>query len=506
MPHYQRRHVCCFFILLFAYASTISATRAAVASTLSELRVRLKGSIEHPRFHRAQFGVKVIFLPTGKTIFDHQSDKLFRPASNAKLFTGAFALDKLGPAFRIQTSAYASRKPAANGKLNGDLILYGRGDPTFSPRFHSGDVRKPFQRFARAIVVAGIKSVSGDIVADESYFNIEPFGSGWVWDDLREAYGAEISALNVNDNAASITLLPGTTVGTAARVSTSPDLLPIQIINRVGTHPIGTPERIVQHWPFLESRMTFAGTLARDSNGRVFSITVRRPAHWFGQMLARELKLLGVVIGGKVHAVNWTERLLNPLPSGQLEHISSVAAPPLLEIIRVMMKDSVNLYANLMLLQAAGPPTENGKDAERWALEQLQQFLLLAGVESGAADLDDGSGLSRRTLVSPSAVVRLLSFMSEHQYAKEFASTLAIAGQDGTLANRMKQSAAEKNAIGKTGTLKFAHGLSGYVTTKADERLAFSILLNNYDGSSSSAREAMDALVVSLAEFEGKLE
>src|SRR6266568_5365050 len=166
---------------------------AKPVATLTELQKRLSEHISQPRFGAALWGVKVVSLDSGKTIFEHNPQKLFSPASNSKLYSVALALDHLGADYRIKTSLYTKAKKSRWGTLKGDLVIYGRGDPTINARVHGDDIYKALDPLAAALTNCGIKKISGDLVADESYFHGPPFGSGWAWDDMEYYYGAEIS-------------------------------------------------------------------------------------------------------------------------------------------------------------------------------------------------------------------------------------------------------------------------------------------------------------------------
>ncbi len=463
----------------------------------------LKSHVSHQRFSRAHLGVKVIALPSGRTVFDFQGGKLFKPASNAKLFTGALVLDRFDPGHRLQTSCYTIGKPGADGSVAGDLIIYGRGDSSFSPRFHRGDLRKPFRAFAKAIHAGGIRNVSGNLVADSSYFNIPPFGSGWTWDDLLETYGAEVSALSVNDNVADINVSAGSAVGDPVRIESRPRLLPFQVSNRTITSAAGGGRQLHDHRRFLRNELTLTGSLGIDEKGAHYEFTIRDPGLWFGLLLKRELEELGIKVAGKVVSHDWNSRVLNPIPAGQLHHVASVTSPTMLELNRVMMKDSQNLYAQLLLLQAGIRFPQTGMDAQEAAIKDLERFVKGAGISSNEVNLEEGSGLSRRTLLTPDALVQLLAYMSRHPRAKEFRSTLTIAGRDGTLSNRMKGTAAENNVRGKTGSLNGIKSLSGYVKNRSGQELVFSILLNHHTQSGASARLALDKIAVTLAESSG---
>ena len=161
-------------------------------------------------------------LDTGRTLFEENAGKLMQPASNMKLYTVAAALDRLAPDYRFKTSVYAPARPDATGTVRGDLIVYGRGDPTFAARFNDGDYYKAIDDLAARIAAAGVKRVEGDLVGDESYFTGAPLGFGWEWDDLTWYSGAEVSALSVNDNALDLFVKPGARVGAPCTITTGP--------------------------------------------------------------------------------------------------------------------------------------------------------------------------------------------------------------------------------------------------------------------------------------------
>ena len=166
--------------------------------------------------------MKVVSLDSGRTLFEQNAGKLFSPASNCKLYTMALALDQLGGDYRIKTSLYAATKPDRRGVLKGDLIIYGRGDPTINARLNGGDIFRALEPLVAALTNAGVRRIRGDLVGDESFFRGPPYGSGWAWDDLNSYYGAEISALTINDNTLQLSVTPGSTGGAPCQLTLSP--------------------------------------------------------------------------------------------------------------------------------------------------------------------------------------------------------------------------------------------------------------------------------------------
>src|SRR5437016_10131025 len=208
----------------------VAQTTSSTPRTLAELLLRIEQIVHQPALEPGFFAVKIVSLDTGRVIYAQDANKFVRPASNMKLYTVATAMDRLTPDYHFVTSVYAKEKPE-DGKIKGDLIIYGRGDPSIAARFNNGDYFKGINDLADHIVAAGVKRVKGDLVGDESYFNGEPVGSGWEWEDLQWGYGAQVSALTVNDNAIDLTVKPGEKVGAAAVITSGPPATFMTIAN-----------------------------------------------------------------------------------------------------------------------------------------------------------------------------------------------------------------------------------------------------------------------------------
>ena len=500
--------VCFSFHSLHAQSTNASSPIA----TLAELQTRINEHLGQTRFASALWGVKIVSLDSGKALLEHNAGKLFKPASNAKLFTGALALDRLGPDYRIETSFYAVARPDSDGTLHGNLIVYGRGDPSLAARFNNGDYGKSLEALVEALVTAGVKRIEGDLIGDESYFRGPPFGSSWTWDDLQNYYGAEVSALTQEDNVVDLVFKPGAKTGAPCLIvaqPAQPDTAFLTFINRTKTVDRGGQRAITLYRPLGENVVYVSGQLPLGTN-YTDAVSVHKPALWFVTRLKQTLEQRGVTVSGIPRAMNWLDREASPLDVTRLVEIGSAESRPLSGIVGKMMKPSQNLYAQLLLLQvgARSQKREDGNQTtEEAGIVELQRFAAEAGIQPGELLFDEGSGLSRRALVTPNAVVELLKFMGRHRYADIYREALPIAGVDGTLRNRMKGTPAERNVRAKTGTIGNVNTLSGYVTTATGERLAFSLMLNAYDADSkNSVKHDIDPIAVMLAGFTGRSE
>jgi D-alanyl-D-alanine carboxypeptidase/D-alanyl-D-alanine-endopeptidase (penicillin-binding protein 4) len=494
-------------------APTPAPRTNATTRSIGELQARISEVLRKPELSSAMVGVKVTSLDSGRVLFEENAQKLLRPASNMKIYTVATALDRLSPDFRFTTSVYARSKPGADGTVKGDLTIFGRGDPSIAARFNNGDYMKGIDELANRIVAAGVKRVEGDLVGDETYFVGPKYGSGWEWEDLTWYYGAEVTPLTINDNALDLFVKPGPTIGSRANITTGPPDPLLTIVNEVTTAGRGTRRMISVHRGLAENKITISGTIALDDRGYTGGIGISHPGLLFVYLLRAALNQKGVVVTGKSRASGPTENLSaaavpNTLSASQVE-ITTLQSPPLSVIAAQTLKPSQNLYTELILrtLGKIVPPENPPQDpqtSEDLGLEAVKGFLKAVGIRPESLVLSDGSGLSRNDMITAEASVELLSFMNRHRYASVFRDALPIAGVDGTLKNRLKNTAAQNNLRAKTGSLSSAASLAGYVTTVAGEHLAFSIMVNNYPSDVEPRTVCIDPIALLLASFDGR--
>jgi D-alanyl-D-alanine carboxypeptidase/D-alanyl-D-alanine-endopeptidase (penicillin-binding protein 4) len=430
-----------------------------------------------------------------------------------KIYTVAAGFDRLTPDYHFITSVYAKEK-VDDGKIKGDLVIYGRGDPSIAARFNHGDYFKGINDLADRIVAAGVKRIKGDLVGDESYFNGAPLGSGWEWDDLTWSYGAQVSALTINDNAIDLNVKPGASAGSPVSITTGPPSAAFMtIVNRAVTSTRGSTSALRIYRGLGANSLEISGSLPVGDAGFVGAVAIPDPALAFVSMLRDALIKRGVKIDGRIRTV--TARSGESLVSGPGAasapvEIASLQSPSFSAIAAQTMKPSQNQYTELILrtLGRLQPITAadagRNRDNEEAGLSVVKDLLRQAGVSESEVNLSDGSGLSRNDLISANTTIQLLTFMSKHKYFPQFRESLPIAGVDGTLRTRMRGTPAEGNVRAKTGSLSSVASLSGYVTTAAGERLVFSMMLNNYPDAAAVRRDSIDAIAVMLASFAGK--
>jgi serine-type D-Ala-D-Ala carboxypeptidase/endopeptidase (penicillin-binding protein 4) len=491
-------------MVLSCLTTVPASAQTNTASTLPDLTRQIEAHISQPRFNAALWGVKIISLDSGKTIFEHHADRLMSPASNSKLYAGALALDRLGADYRIVTSVLAAARPNSRGRLRGNLVIVGRGDPSWNTRHAGTNFWDLFAPFVTAISNAGVRHVTGDLIGDATFLRSPPNGSGWAASDLEDYYGAEISALTLNDNYTQIAVKPSAKLGGTCTLATVDPFTGLQLDNQTVTTATNVPHHIEAHRFPGEKFVHIFGNLPIGAATEMIDLPVPRPAEWFATALKEALRRSGIKVDGSARAVYWPSQ-----SSSAAVKLGEVVSPPLRELVHDFMKPSQNLETDL-IFEHTGEMTRPTnapawRTSEDCALDALDEFLATNNLPASDVHFDEGSGLSRNNLTTANATVSLLQFMSKHRAGKDFMAALPLAGVDGTLRRRMRDTPAMQNVQAKTGTLRWANALSGFVTTAAGEHLAFSIMLNRYAAPPQFKKaDELDTIVVMLASFAGR--
>ncbi|HEV7966362.1 MAG TPA: D-alanyl-D-alanine carboxypeptidase/D-alanyl-D-alanine-endopeptidase [Candidatus Acidoferrales bacterium] len=478
--------------------------KPAVRADVERFRRRAEAALSAAGADKGAWGLLITDAATGEVLYSRNPDAYFMPASNAKLFSTALALATLGPDYRVRTTVASSGMLDTNGVLNGDLVLIGRGDANLSNRKfpfdrkeeREGPPEKVLADFAGAVAARGVKEVTGDVIADDSMFRHEKFPSGWLVDDILWSYGAAVSAIAVSDNTFTLDLRPGAHEGDSALCDAGLAADFYTVENSVLTFARGTEEKLAVARDPGSRLIHVSGMMPLDAPARRLTIAIEEPAEYAASLLARLLEARGVKIDGRSlarHARNPAGD--DPVPQTILAEHTSV---PLSDEIRLTNKNSENLHAELLLLLAAHEKA-SASDYED-ALKFAADFFRTAGITDGDVALSDGSGLSRKDLVTPRAVVQLLRYAAAQPWGELYRSTLPVAGEDGTLSDRMKNTTAAARVFAKTGTIGHGNALSGYATTVRGELLLFSILGNNNNLRAQEANKVIDAICVAMVE------
>ncbi|MBS1852206.1 MAG: D-alanyl-D-alanine carboxypeptidase/D-alanyl-D-alanine-endopeptidase [Acidobacteria bacterium] len=500
------------FAVVAVCFALLSPTSAAARKPLA---ARIHAILAQPSLSHGFWGIQVVSLKTGKVLYAENADRLFTPASNTKLFTTAAALALIGPDYTFRTTVETSGLLDKHGRLTGDLVLVGRGDPNLSGRElpyirrtqRSDRPIQVLEQLADAVTQKGVKYIDGDVVADDSYFAFERYGEGWSQDDLVWADGAPVSALTINDNVVFVNILPADRAGERAFVSLTPFADYYRVDNRIITTPSGTGRKIFFNREPGSTVLTLWGNLPVDDPGANEALAIEDPAAFAATLFRQLLEARGIAVYGSQRTRHTDLASLSTFSvtatarggdeprsfSGKPLVLAEYQSKPLMDDIRVINKVSQNLHAEI-LLRLLGREKGTAGTVEG-GLEVLRGFLNKAGIAREQYLFYDGSGLSRQNLASPQAIVQLLGYAATQPWGEQFRETLPAAGVDGSLSERFKSSQIQGRIWAKTGSLGGVKSLSGYATTNRGDPVAFSILANNFNLPSKQILDAIDSVV-----------
>jgi D-alanyl-D-alanine carboxypeptidase/D-alanyl-D-alanine-endopeptidase (penicillin-binding protein 4) len=476
----------------------------AAAPARRAVERRLQALIDQPPFGRAAWAIYAVD-ERGRVLADRNGSRLAVPASNTKLVVSAAAAVLLPADYRVRTSLYVNGT-VTDGVLHGDLILYGRGDPTFSSRCFGVDTLAPgvcdssftpIRAIADSVRARGVRRITGRVVGDGSYF--EPVTTHWNWGgfDLNWWYAAPVTALAFNDNAVDFSITPGGAVDHPPIITWSPDLGLVAFENRARTGPPDSGSTIGDN--FFRKPGTWEiwaeGTAALGRRPWIESFAVPDPNLYAARALAHALRERGIPVEGG--SASTTDSLAFRAARCCGAPLAEYLGRPLPDIIFPILNRSQNTFAETLLKILGREQTGEGS----WAagLDVERRFLIdSVRLDSTMFALDDGSGLSAGNLVAPAAFVQLLQYMARHPKAAPFLAGLPRAGGPGSLRTRFVGTPLQGRVAAKTGGIQRVNTLSGYVERADGSRLAFSIQANSHTVPNQQMLARIDSVVVAI--------
>jgi len=496
---------------LILVSLTISSSLAAQSSPAKPRTTPLRGSLERrlaqlldvPPFDRANWGLYVVD-DRGRVLYQRNADRFYAPASNTKLIVTAAAAVLLPADYRVTTSLYVNGR-VAGGVLSGDLVLYGRGDPTWSARCYSVDTLAPgacdsaftaIDAIADSIRAHAIRRIRGRLVGDGSYF--EPTLIHYAWNawDLNWWYAAPVSGLGFHDNSVDFHIAPGPAVDAPPVITWSPDLSLFTFENRARTVPAESSSTIGDN--FFRKPGTWdvwaEGTVALGRKPAVESFALPDPNLYAARALVASLLKKGVAVEGG--AAGTADSLAYRGARGGAP-LADYQGRPLRDILFPILNTSQNWFAE-MLLKILGREFK-GEGSWSAGLDVERRFLIdSVKIDSTAFALEDGSGLAAGNLVTPRAFGQLLAYMHRHPKGAPFLAALPHAGQPGSLLRRFVGTPLEARVIAKTGSIDRVNSLSGYVERADGRTISFSIQANSHAVPYQQMLAQIDSVVVEI--------
>ena len=443
------------------------------------------GGMVATRVRSGKFGVMIVSLTRGDTLFAQNAGEMMNPASTMKLYSTAAALDRFGPQHTFSTDVLRDGTVGPDGTLTGNLYLRADGDPSMSARFFK-DANLPMNTLARSVAAAGVKEVTGDLVFDATAFDDRKIPEGWKTKNLGSAYSAKVSALSLNENLVWVVVAPS---GDGALVTLEPATSTIPLRSTV--RQVGGRGGRVAARRAADGGIDVSGSIGAASRPMKYSLVVDDPALFTAGALHSALEAAGITISGQVRPAK--------TPATAVK-VASFASPPLSQIVSEMNRESINIVAELLFRDAGRAGAPNGMSSADVALANLRDFLgKKVGADPQGVQVFDGSGLSTLDYLTPRSMVQLLSYAHRGPWSSAFHGSLPVAGESELLRRRMRGTPAEGNLHAKTGTTDTTVGLGGFVTAKDGEIVAFSFIYNGADR--WNAKATMDAMGATVANF-----
>ena len=428
-------------------------------------------------------GVAVYDLDAKAWLFEHEADRAFNPASVTKVVTTSTALKQLGSGFTFKTHLYTTGR-IVDGVLQGDLVVKGEGDPSLTV--------ERLWRIASLVRVAGVHEIAGNLLVDDTYFDTVRTGIGYEDFDEERAYTAPLGATSATWNTVNVVVRPGSRLGAAADVVLDPPTGFVKLVSRAITGTPGSRRRIKAT---IENRVvTVSGSIPLGGEEKDYYRPIDDPPAYFGTLLSEYLAEDGILIHGKIATA--------PAPAGATL-LFDYESEPLGVIVRDLNKYSNNFTAE-QILKALGAEKYGAPGSTEKGLAAEQEFLGSIGIDPKSSVIQNGSGLTRDTKLSPRLFVKALTAdYDDFQVRGDFVASLGIAGEDGTMRHRMLGTSAQGALRAKTGTVDDSSCIAGYARAPNGHTLAFAFLVNGTAGRTRRAIALQDRLGAVLTSWNG---
>lgn len=471
-----------FFILIPATFTVLLS--AQVDPDISQIVTQWSNQSD---LRSASVGFYAVDVGSGEVIVDLDGEKAMIPASMMKLSTTIAALEQLGANRTFGTGLCHSGTIDHNGVLNGNLYLYGEGDPTFGSSRIGKNPEVLINEFASAIHAAGIRTINGDVVVDHSDFTPQIPGT-WSWEDLTNYYAAIPQPVNFLENIFSVTFKTGAIGEAAEIIQISPQIPGLVVEHDVVAADISNDQTFCFGHP-EQNNIIVRGMLPANRSSFTIKGAIPQPGLYFASSVMKTAEKLGVEWKGDVEV-----QYENDLSKEDLKDLHHHNSPPLHEIVHETNRRSVNLFAEALVV-LMGKET-NGMEAGIKSVEDFWKSRLPGGISG--LNIKDGSGLSHYNTITTRQLAEMLTYGYSGANRQWLMQSLPEAGQSGTLKYFGTGTVLDGNLHAKSGYMTGNRGYAGFVTTQSGRMLAFSLIVNHYDISAVEMRRKMETLLQEL--------
>lgn len=488
---YNRIQLCFLVMLVFVWGWVHGSYDKESEDSPME---KLKKDLHEVIFHvdpTAQVGVKVLAVNSGKTLFESNAHQRFIPGASVKLLTAAAALKMLGPNFCFETNLLTNGK-IEESCLKGNLYIEGSGDPSL--------IGSSFEDLIFQLKLKNIKEIEGDLVFDASEFDELPLAPGWMWDEKLEYRNAPVDALTINHSCVKIWVKPARVITMSPFIHIEPEIPGLIIENHAAMIDVETGKTAisVEKRNMMDKDIIYIdGKMSLKSDILEFKIPVKNPLLYAATEFSVRLKNNHIKHRGKI---------LFEKKSEETQVLATHMSDSLFHHVMFMLKNNDDLYANCLFkkmgrIKYGKPGTwPNGS-------QSIRDFLIsIYNEDIQGMTILDGSGESRYNMITPHFMTSFLMKMySQFPFSPEFVSALPVAGVDDSLKKRLREHRLSTRTRALPGTLKGVSSLCGYVTTKDEEILAFSIMINGFIKTNKEIKlEIEDRICSILAQFSRK--
>lgn len=494
------RYIIFIFSFLVLCSHCLAQTKAVVADTSkNSLEKAIETFLADTDLKNAAFTFLAVDSKTGNAIAEHNPNMSIVPASTMKLVTTASALEMLGAGYRFKTTLQYTGSIDTAGVLHGDLYIKGGGDPTLGSKYFTSE-KDPFfmNAWVDTLIKSGIKKIEGRVIADASVYGWEMVPSTWAWGDIGNGYGAAPCGISIYDNTCVLKFKTGSKAGDSAVIECIMPYIPdLEFDNEVVTANTNDDDSYIFGAPYSYKRY-IRGNLPKGQEDYSVKGSIPDPSYLAAFELENALLQAGVELN-KSATTLLELKMMNKADTTSRKDLYIHYSPYLSSIVYWTNLVSVNLFAEHLMNQIGYVKYGNGTVGSGTAA--VTNFWAAKGIDTKGMYVTDGSGLSRFDAVSAKHLVDILLYMQKSKNASTFEKSLPVAGKSGTLSHLCKGTKAQGNLTAKSGTMQRVKSYAGYVTTKSGKKLAFTMIVNNFNCTTRQMEKKLEKLMVAMADF-----